>query len=86
MGMVSPPGWNDMPSETFSGAGQVPARTTKDWQTMRVSTFLRSGLALMAVIGLGVSLSACNTTEGFGKDVKNTGGAIEKSAQDNKPQ
>jgi len=40
-------------------------------------------LAACAAITLG-ALSACNTIEGAGKDVKSTGGAIEKTAKDSK--
>lgn len=32
-----------------------------------------------------MSLSACNTVEGAGKDVKATGAAVEKAADDAKP-
>lgn len=32
-----------------------------------------------------ISLSACNTVEGFGQDVKATGGAVEKAADQAKP-
>ena len=42
---------------------------------------------LMAIV-LGmtvVSLSACNTVEGAGKDVKATGSAVESAAKDAKP-
>ena len=41
---------------------------------------------LIAVLGMTVlSLSACNTMEGVGQDVKATGGAVEKAANDAKP-
>lgn len=41
---------------------------------------------LIALFGLCVvSLSACNTVEGAGKDVKATGQAIENTAKDAKP-
>lgn len=41
---------------------------------------------LIALLGLSVlSLSACNTVEGAGKDVKATGQAIENTAKDAKP-
>jgi predicted small secreted protein len=43
--------------------------------------------ALMAVLlGLSVlSLTACNTVAGAGKDVKATGQAVEKAADEAKP-
>jgi len=41
---------------------------------------------LMALIGLSaLSLSACNTIEGVGKDVKATGQAVENAAKGAKP-
>jgi entericidin B len=41
-------------------------------------------VALLSVIGMAFALSACNTVEGVGKDVKATGQAIEKAADKNK--
>jgi len=41
--------------------------------------------ALVALAGLVLGVTACNTVEGAGKDVKATGGAIEKAADDAKP-
>lgn len=40
----------------------------------------------LMIIGLvaGLALSACNTTEGVGKDVQSAGEAIEKTADDSK--
>jgi entericidin B len=41
---------------------------------------------LIALLGLAVvSMSACNTIEGAGKDVKATGQAVENAAKDAKP-
>jgi predicted small secreted protein len=41
---------------------------------------------LIAMLGMAVfSLSACNTVEGVGQDVKATGGAVEKAAEQAKP-
>jgi entericidin B len=41
---------------------------------------------LIAVLGFAVlSLTACNTVEGAGKDVKATGQAVENAAKDAKP-
>jgi len=41
---------------------------------------------LIALLGLAMlSLSACNTVEGAGKDVKATGQGIENAAKDAKP-
>ena len=42
---------------------------------------------LMALVGVSVlALSACNTVEGAGKDVKASGQAVENAAKDAKPQ
>jgi predicted small secreted protein len=43
--------------------------------------------ALLAILlGMSlVSLTACNTVSGAGKDVKATGQAVEKAAEDAKP-
>lgn len=41
---------------------------------------------MIAVFGfLALSLSACNTVEGAGKDVKATGQAVQEAAKDAKP-
>ena len=41
---------------------------------------------LIALLGMSVlSLTACNTVEGAGKDVKATGQAVENAAKDSKP-
>jgi predicted small secreted protein len=41
---------------------------------------------MIALLGLSVlSLTACNTVEGAGKDVKATGQAVENAAKDSKP-
>ena len=42
-------------------------------------------LAATAIIGASFFLGACNTVEGAGKDVKATGNAIEKAADESKP-
>lgn len=40
----------------------------------------------IALLGMSVlTLSACNTVEGAGKDVKATGQAVESAAKDAKP-
>ena len=42
--------------------------------------------AVIVILGLfAISLSACNTVEGAGKDVKATGNAVENAAKDSKP-
>jgi len=41
---------------------------------------------MIAMLGVCiVTLSACNTVEGAGKDVKATGNAVENAAKDAKP-
>ena len=39
---------------------------------------------ILSLIAILVAVSACNTMEGFGKDVKKGGEAIEKAADKNK--
>ncbi|MEO6565667.1 MAG: entericidin A/B family lipoprotein [Casimicrobiaceae bacterium] len=46
---------------------------------------LKKLAALAALAGIVVGLSACNTVEGAGKDVKATGQAIENAADKSKP-
>ena len=38
-------------------------------------------IAVLLALAFAVSLSACNTVQGVGKDIKKAGDAIEKSAQ-----
>jgi predicted small secreted protein len=41
---------------------------------------------MIALLGLSaLSLTACNTVGGVGKDVKATGAAVEKAADESKP-
>jgi predicted small secreted protein len=42
-------------------------------------------LALLALWGAALLLSACHTTAGAGQDIANTGHAIERSANQNAP-
>jgi predicted small secreted protein len=46
---------------------------------------LKKIAAILALVGVALGLAACNTVEGVGKDVKATGGAIEKAADQSKP-
>ena len=46
---------------------------------------LKKLAALVVLAGLVVGVSACNTVEGAGKDVKATGQAIENTADKAKP-
>ena len=46
---------------------------------------MRKMIALLALAGLGLVVTGCNTVEGVGKDVKATGNAIEKAADKAKP-
>ena len=41
--------------------------------------------ALLALAGFTFAIAGCNTVEGGGKDVKATGGAIEKAADKSTP-
>lgn len=38
-------------------------------------------LKILALSSISLSLVACGTVEGFGKDLKNLGGQIEKSSK-----
>jgi entericidin B len=44
----------------------------------------RKLITLLALLGAAISIAACNTVEGVGKDVKATGQTIEKAADRNK--
>lgn len=47
----------------------------------QTSKFDKKGLGLAGlVLAASLSLAACNTVEGFGQDVENTGEAIEDAA------
>ncbi len=39
---------------------------------------------VLGLIALSTALTACNTTAGVGKDIKSTGKAIERTAEDAK--
>jgi len=41
--------------------------------------------AVLALAGVFVAATGCNTIEGAGKDIKAAGGAIEKTAEKTKP-
>jgi len=51
-------------------------------RSVRKTIFL--AVLATALIGQGALLAGCNTTEGFGKDVKSTGNAIEDGARNAK--
>lgn len=42
---------------------------------------MRNALALISMLA-AVAVAGCNTAEGFGQDLENTGEAIEEEAQD----
>jgi predicted small secreted protein len=44
----------------------------------------RKLITLLALVGVAISVAACYTVEGVGKDVKATGQTIEKAADKNK--
>jgi predicted small secreted protein len=43
---------------------------------------LATALVALMLLSGGVALSACNTTQGVGKDIEATGDAIEEAAED----
>jgi predicted small secreted protein len=46
--------------------------------------FAKAMVAMLILAGAGAALSACNTTEGAGKDMSAAGHAISNSAEKNK--
>lgn len=46
--------------------------------------FMRSLIATISLLAFVISLGACNTVEGAGKDTKNAGQSIENAAERNK--
>jgi entericidin B len=46
--------------------------------------FVKAMMAMLILAGAGAALSACNTTEGAGKDMSAAGRAISNSAEKNK--
>ena len=46
--------------------------------------FTKAMVAMLILASAGVALSACNTTEGAGKDISSAGHAISNSAEKNK--
>ncbi|MCC9624076.1 entericidin A/B family lipoprotein [Thalassospira sp. MA62] len=46
-----------------------------------MSPFVKRLLALALVAGVGLSLAACETAEGFGRDVENLGKTIQDGAE-----
>ena len=49
-----------------------------------IATSLRALAATLLIVLPALMLSACNTIEGAGQDIKNTGAWIEKKAGDKK--
>lgn len=49
---------------------------------LRRNSLLQAFLVALALTVTAVTLSACNTTEGFGRDVEAAGDAIEDTADD----
>lgn len=56
----------------------------KNTQVNRLSVAMKVAAASAVLAFTGVALTACNTTEGVGKDVKAAGGALEDAASDAK--
>jgi entericidin B len=46
---------------------------------------MMKAMMIVLLCMFGASLTACNTVEGAGKDVKATGAAVEKAAEESKP-
>ena len=41
-------------------------------------------LALVVLVGVGMTMAACETMEGVGQDTQHAGNAIERAADENK--
>ena len=52
---------------------------------MRKVCWVKGCLVVLALATVMPLLSACNTTAGAGRDISNTGQAIERSARQNSP-
>lgn len=52
--------------------------------TFSSKTASRTAMITIAALIVAIGFSACNTIEGAGQDMKSTGKAIEKTADDNK--
>jgi predicted small secreted protein len=48
----------------------------------KMETMTKRLLAVLMVIGFGLALGACETAEGFGRDMENLGKSIQDSASD----
>jgi len=47
-----------------------------------MSVIVKRLLAMMMVVGFGLALGACETAEGFGRDMENLGKTIQDSASE----
>ncbi|NIY76826.1 entericidin A/B family lipoprotein [Thalassospira sp. HF15] len=47
-----------------------------------METITKRLLAILMVLGFGLALGACETAEGFGRDMENLGKTIQESADD----
>jgi|TARA_B100000519_G_C14232576_1_gene433156 predicted small secreted protein len=48
----------------------------------KMETITKRLLAILMVLGFGLALGACETAEGFGRDMENLGKTIQDSAND----
>jgi predicted small secreted protein len=63
----------------ISIAGILPRQDARDLKEVRMRKVLSLALVASAVL-----VSACNTVEGVGKDVKSAGSTVEKTADKSK--
>lgn len=47
-----------------------------------METITKRFVAVMMVVGFGLALGACETAEGFGRDMENLGKTIQDTAND----
>jgi predicted small secreted protein len=70
--------WAQARTVQSKGGNAISYRPTEGRDIMKTLLTALASLSLFA-------LTACNTMEGAGKDVKATGAAVEKAASDSKP-
>ena len=84
-GRQGPGGRTHLVSPAMAAAAAIAGHFVDVRRLAKEGVTMASRLAvLLSLIGMAFTLVACNTVEGVGKDVKATGQAIEKAADQNK--
>ena len=71
--------------QSFRPSGPIHQKSQADTLPVQLRSSKMKSLAIVFLGLFAISLSACNTVEGAGKDVKATGNAVENAAKDAKP-